>query len=99
MNSLPLKLAVNLLMIWRGIGLPESSLRCPLSMTWEISVLISMISPVFTPVGRWTRAFGFAAIVSSPYPAVFADAAARPELRIHDTSVVYIFRCVYEQVW
>src|SRR5580704_17048611 len=63
-TSWPLKVQTNELMISRGIGLPASSLRKPVSMTCDISVLIWMMSPFLASLG--TRRRGFSAMMFCP---------------------------------
>jgi hypothetical protein len=46
-------------MILRGKTLPAESRRWPLSISWEISDLISTISPTFALLGARTRGTGF----------------------------------------
>src|SRR5580692_12949476 len=61
-------------MISRGTGLPLSSLRKPVSMTCEISVLIWMMSPFLASLG--TRRRGFSAMMSCPVLCFVSAAAA-----------------------
>src|SRR3984893_5629772 len=78
-TSWPLKVQTNELMISRGMGLPLSSLRKPVSMTCEISVLIWMMSPFLASLG--TRRRGFSAMMSCPVLfVVFSAAAAHRDL-------------------
>src|SRR4029077_5496610 len=73
-TSWPLKVQTKELMIWRGIGLPLSSLRKPVSIGCDISVLIWMISPFLASLG--TRRRGFSARVLCPVVCVVSPAAA-----------------------
>src|SRR5580700_9449454 len=73
-TSWPLKVQTNELMISRGIGLPASSLRNPVSMTCDISVLIWMMSPFLASLG--TRRRGFSAMMFCPVLFVVSAAAA-----------------------
>src|SRR5262249_14673988 len=54
--SSPLYLQTKSVMMSRGIGLPVGSGRKPVSITWEISVLISMTSPRLALGGTLMRA-------------------------------------------
>src|SRR5262249_12576545 len=54
-TSAPAKVAVNELMMKRGTGLPSLSLRWPVSITCEMSVLISITSPTLARSGSLTR--------------------------------------------
>src|SRR5262245_41515469 len=56
-TSVPANVAVNILMMLRGMVLPSGSLRWPVSMTWEIRVLTSMTSPTLALSGSLTRGF------------------------------------------
>src|SRR6202035_4672047 len=60
-TSWPLKVQTKELMISRGIGLPASSLRKPVSIGCDISVLIWMMSPFLASLG--TRRRGFSAMI------------------------------------
>ena len=56
-TSAPANVAVNRLMMLRGMVLPSASLRWPVSMTWEMRVLTSMTSPTLALSGSLMRAF------------------------------------------
>src|SRR5580704_733252 len=73
-TSWPLKVQTNELMISRGIGLPFSSLRKPVSIGCDISVLIWMMSPFFASLGMRRR--GFSAMMFCPVLFVGSAAAA-----------------------
>src|SRR5262245_47968419 len=54
-TSAPAYLAVKPLMMLRGTTAPSAPRRWPVSITWEISVLISMISPTLALSGSLMR--------------------------------------------
>src|SRR5215470_13068138 len=58
----PANVTWNELMMLRGMGLPSASLRCPVSITCEISVLISMTSPTLVLSGSLMRAFAMGSL-------------------------------------
>src|SRR5215468_8466700 len=58
----PANVTLNELMMLRGMGLPSASLRCPVSITCEISVLISMTSPILVLSGSLMRAFAMGSL-------------------------------------
>src|SRR3954452_6580465 len=55
-TSAPANVAVNRLMMLRGMVLPSASLRWPVSMTCEMRVLTSMTSPTLALSGSLMRA-------------------------------------------
>src|SRR6185437_2177986 len=73
-TGLPLNSQSNLLMILRGMILPASSLRNPVSIGCGISVLITITSPFLASPG--TRRRGLSAIMVSCSCAASAAAAA-----------------------
>src|SRR5215510_12234665 len=74
-TSLPAKLGENELMMLRGMTLPSGSLRCPVSMTCEIKVLISIRSPTLSASGSFTRSLFMAKSLGL--------AAATPDRDLH----------------
>ena len=67
-DSAPANVAVNELMMKRGIGLPSVSLRWPVSMTCEMSVLTSIRSPTLARSGSLTRGLVMYAVLRLAYP-------------------------------
>src|SRR5262245_4634290 len=72
-TSSPAKLAEKKLMMLRGMVLPSGSLRWPVSMTWEIKVLISIRSPGLAASGSLMRGL----FIAAPLCALTAAAADR----------------------
>src|SRR4249920_1494485 len=64
-TSAPAKVALKLLMMLRGMVLPSASLRWPVSITWEISVLTSMTSPTLALSGSLMRAFSMIELLAA----------------------------------
>src|SRR5580704_6195804 len=75
-TSWPLKVQTNELMISRGIGLPASSLRKPVSIGCDISVLIWMMSPFLASLGTRRRGFSAMMFLSGLVCCLFVSAAA-----------------------